>query len=120
MGSASWTRWRTPTPRERGPDRRRWSEGTARSTPWTSRCSGLLRGTNGRSQLLTGLRGVGTTVLLNEFEETAVGRGYFHEYIEVTEDGALAPALASALRRVLLAMDAKRRIGEGIREPSGS
>ena len=47
----------------------------------------LLRGTNARSQLLTGLRGVGKTVLLNEFEETAVGRGYFHEYIEVSEDG---------------------------------
>ncbi len=79
----------------------------------------LLRGTNARSQLLTGLRGVGKTVLLNEFEETAVGRGYFHEYIEVSEDGALAPALASALRRVLLAMDAKRRIGEGIRRALG-
>jgi hypothetical protein len=79
----------------------------------------LLRRTNGRSQLLTGLRGVGKTVLLNEFEETAVGRGYFHEYIEVTEDGALAPAIASALRRVLLAMDAKRRIGEGLRRALG-
>jgi len=79
----------------------------------------LLRGTNGRSQLLTGLRGVGKTVLLNQFEETALGRGYFHEYIEVTEDGALAQAIASALRRVLLAMDAKRRIGEGLRRALG-
>jgi hypothetical protein len=61
----------------------------------------LLRGTNGRSQLLTGLRGVGKTVLLNEFEDTAGGRGYFHEHIEVSEDGSLAPAIASAMRRVL-------------------
>jgi predicted AAA+ superfamily ATPase len=60
----------------------------------------LLRGTNGRSQLLTGLRGVGKTVLLNEFEDLAVARGYFHEHIEVSEDGSLAPLLASALRRV--------------------
>ncbi len=42
--------------------------------------------------MLTGLRGVGKTVLLNEFEQLADGRGYFHEYIEVAEDGALAPA----------------------------
>jgi hypothetical protein len=74
----------------------------------------LLRGTNGRSQLLTGLRGVGKTVLLNEFEDIAEGRGYFHEHIEVSEDGTVAPVLASALRRVLLAMDAKRRIGQAV------
>jgi hypothetical protein len=74
----------------------------------------LLRGRNGRSQLLTGLRGVGKTVLLNEFEDLALGRGYFHEHIEVNEDGSLAPLLASALRRVLLAMDAKKRIGAAI------
>jgi AAA ATPase domain len=79
----------------------------------------LLRGTNGRSQLLTGLRGVGKTVLLNEFEDIAQGRGYFHEHIEVSEDGNLAPPLASALRRVLLAMDAKRRIGEAVRRALG-
>jgi AAA ATPase domain len=79
----------------------------------------LLRGTNGRSQLLTGLRGVGKTVLLNEFEDIAQGRGYFHEHIEVSEDGSLAPPLASALRRVLLAMDAKRRIGEAVRRALG-
>ncbi len=79
----------------------------------------LLQGTNGRSQLLTGLRGVGKTVLLNEFEDIAEGRGYFHEHIEVSEDGNLAPALASALRRVLLTMDAKRRMGDAVRRALG-
>jgi hypothetical protein len=79
----------------------------------------LLRGTNGRSQLLTGLRGVGKTVLLNEFEDLARGRGYFHEHIEVSEDGSLAPLLASALRRVLLAMEARKRIGEAVRRALG-
>lgn len=79
----------------------------------------LLRGRNGRSQLLTGLRGVGKTVLLNEFEDLALGRGYFHEHIEVSEDGSLAPLLASALRRVLLAMDAKKRIGGAVRRALG-
>lgn len=79
----------------------------------------LLRGTNSQSQLLTGLRGTGKTVLLNEFEDLAEGRGYFYEYIEVNEDGSLAPAIAAALRRVLLAMDAKRRIGEAVRRALG-
>ena len=74
----------------------------------------LLLGRDGRSQLLTGLRGVGKTVMLNEFEQCAWGRGYFHEHIEVGEDGKLAPRLASGFRRVLLSMDAKRRIGERI------
>ena len=79
----------------------------------------LLRGTNSQSQLLTGLRGTGKTVLLNEFEDLAEGRAFFHEYIEVNEDGALAPAIAAALRRVLLAMDAKRRLGDTVRRALG-
>jgi hypothetical protein len=79
----------------------------------------LLRGSNSQSQLLIGLRGTGKTVLLNEFEDLADGRGYFHEYIEVNEDGTLAPAIAAALRRVLLAMEAKRRIGEAVRRALG-
>jgi hypothetical protein len=79
----------------------------------------LLLGMNSQSQLLAGLRGTGKTVLLNEFEELAEGRGYFHEYIEVNEDGNLAPAIAAALRRVLLAMDAKRRIGDAVRRALG-
>ena len=79
----------------------------------------LLRGTNGQSQMLTGLRGVGKTVLLNEFEESALSHGYFHEHIEVSEDGILAPAIAAALRRVLLSMDAKRRIGDAVQRALG-
>lgn len=52
--------------------------------------------------------------MLNEFELTADARGFFHEHIEVGEDGDLAPRLASAFRRVLLSMDAKRRIGDRV------
>jgi hypothetical protein len=79
----------------------------------------LLLGRDARSALLTGLRGVGKTVLLNEFEQLAEGRGYFHEHIEVSEDGELPARLASAFRRVLLAIDARRRIGERIRRALG-
>jgi len=79
----------------------------------------LLLGRDGRSQLLTGLRGVGKTVLLNEFEQLADARGFFHEHIEVAEDGILSPALVAAFRRVLLAMDAKKRIGLSVQRALG-
>jgi hypothetical protein len=79
----------------------------------------LRLGRDGRSAMLTGLRGVGKTVLLNEFEQLAEGRGYFHEHVEVNEDGDLPVRLASAFRRVLLAMDARRRIGERVRRALG-
>ena len=79
----------------------------------------LLLGRDGRSEMLTGLRGVGKTVLLNEFEQLAEGRGYFHEHVEVNEHGDLPLRLASAFRRVLLAMDARRRIGERVRRSLG-
>jgi hypothetical protein len=79
----------------------------------------LLRGRDGRGQLLTGLRGVGKTVLLNEFERAADRRGFFHAHIEVEEDGQLAGRIATALRLVLLEMDAKRKIGTRIRRALG-
>ena len=74
----------------------------------------LLLGRDGRSQMLTGLRGVGKTVMLNEYEILAETRGFFHEHIEVSEDGDLAPRLAAAIRRVLLAMNARKRIGDRV------
>ncbi len=76
-------------------------------------------GRSGRSQLLTGLRGVGKTVLLNEYEQLAGARGFFHEHIEVSEDGDLTGRLASAFRRLLLTMDARRRIGDRVRRALG-
>ena len=79
----------------------------------------LLLQRDGRSQMLTGLRGVGKTVLLNEFEQLAEARGYFNEHIEVTEDGVLAPGLVAAFRRILLAVDAKRRVGARVHQALG-
>jgi hypothetical protein len=79
----------------------------------------LRAGRDGKSQLLTGLRGVGKTVMLNEFEQLADARGYFHEHVEVGEDGDLTARLAAAFRRTLLSMDARRRIGERVRRALG-
>jgi hypothetical protein len=79
----------------------------------------MLAGRDGRSQMLTGLRGCGKTVLLNEYGQLAEARGWFHEHLEVNEDGDLAIPLAAAFRRVLLSMDARRRIGERVRRSLG-
>ncbi len=79
----------------------------------------LLARRDARSQLLTGLRGCGKTVLLNEYEQLAEGRGFFHEHLEVNEDGDLAVRLAAAFRRVLLSMDARRRIGDRVQRALG-
>ncbi|HET9684668.1 MAG TPA: ATP-binding protein, partial [Gemmatimonadaceae bacterium] len=47
-----------------------------------------------KSLLLTGLRGVGKTVLLNEMERQARDAGYRTIFIEAHEDKPLGPLLA--------------------------
>ena len=51
-----------------------------------------------KSMLLTGLRGVGKTVLLNEIERLAKADGYRTIFIEAHEDKPLGPLLAPHLR----------------------
>ena len=46
-----------------------------------------------RSVLLKGLRGVGKTVLLNEFGRIAATEGWVHAHLEATEDVALRALL---------------------------
>lgn len=64
-----------------------------------------------KSLLLTGLRGVGKTVLLNEIERLAEGAGYRTIAIEAHEDKALGPLLAPYLRTLLY--DLNRMAGAG-------
>jgi len=54
-----------------------------------------------KSLLLTGLRGVGKTVLLNEMERMARSTGYHTIAIEAHEDKALGPLLVPHLRLIL-------------------
>jgi hypothetical protein len=79
----------------------------------------LLRRKSARSQLLTGLRGVGKTVLLNAFEEEAARLDFGHEHIEIDEDGELLHRLVGSLRSVILQLDNKRRIGEAAKRALG-
>jgi hypothetical protein len=80
----------------------------------------LLLGRSGRSQMLTGLRGVGKTVLLNEFSTLAGQRGFVHEHIEISEDGKLPLRLAAALRKSLLKLDRAMRAKGALRAALGA
>jgi hypothetical protein len=61
--------------------------------------------------LLTGLRGVGKTVLLNEIERLANAEGYRTLSIEAHEDKSLGPLIAPHLRTLLY--DLNRMTGAG-------
>lgn len=61
----------------------------------------LERGKPERSMLITGLRGVGKTVLLTTFEDMALERGWFPALSEIRHDTELRLLMARMSRRVL-------------------
>lgn len=65
-----------------------------------------------RSMMLVGLRGVGKTVLLNEFGRIAEANGWVYAHLEATEDVRIATATASLSRRALLELSATARTKE--------
>jgi hypothetical protein len=58
-----------------------------------------------KSILLTGLRGVGKTVLLNEIERMAVKAGYRTVSLEAHDEKSLAALLVPSLRKLLFDLD---------------
>lgn len=68
-----------------------------------------------KSMLLTGLRGVGKTVLLNEIERVAVAAGYRVISVEAHEDKPLAALLTPYLRKVLFDLDRLAGAGDKVR-----
>ncbi len=58
-----------------------------------------------KSMLLTGLCGVGKTVLLNEIEHLAKQEGFKTIFIEAHENKALGPLIVPYLRRLLYDLD---------------
>jgi hypothetical protein len=68
-----------------------------------------------KSILLTGLRGVGKTVLLNEMERMAAGDAYRTVSVEAHEGKALAALLAPPLRKVLYELDRMAGAGDKVR-----
>lgn len=68
-----------------------------------------------KSMLLTGLRGVGKTVLLNEIERMAEAEGYRTISIEAHEDKRLGVMLVPYLRRLLFDLDRVAGAGDKVR-----
>jgi hypothetical protein len=68
-----------------------------------------------KSMLLTGLRGVGKTVLLNEIERLALATGYRAVSVEAHEDKPLAALLTPHLRKVLFDLDRLAGAGDKVR-----
>jgi hypothetical protein len=63
-----------------------------------------VRGRPGKSVMPIGLRGVGKTVLLNEFQETAEHQGMLVGFMEAPETGDFRKLLAVRLRAMLLGL----------------
>jgi hypothetical protein len=72
-----------------------------------------------RSMLLKGLRGVGKTVLLNEFASIAEEQGWLTAHVEATEDVHVAVAVATLSRRVLLELSVMERARDRARRALG-
>jgi hypothetical protein len=72
----------------------------------------VLAGKSARGIMLTGLRGVGKTVLLNVIREQAVALNYHVDLLEAPELGPLAPQLIPTLRQILLRLSVKAKSGE--------
>ena len=75
----------------------------------------LAAGGTEQHALITGLRGVGKTVLLNEFERYALDAGWPAETKEVGRRSSLATLVGRVARRALLQMSTKKRVGDRLR-----
>lgn len=75
----------------------------------------IRRGRAEKSILLTGLRGVGKTVLLTEMLNMAEEAGFATIYLEAHEDKSLAALLAPQLRALLYKLDRMEGAKESVR-----
>src|SRR6266511_2169176 len=68
-----------------------------------------------KSMLITGLRGVGKTVLLNTFEAIAEEQGFRTAKAEITHETEFRPLVARLARRALLAISPAKRMKQRAR-----
>src|SRR5947209_7410524 len=76
----------------------------------------IQQGRSEKSMLLTGLRGVGKTVLLNEIERMARAAEYRTITIEAHEDKPLGPLIAPYLRSLLYELDRIAGAGDKVKQ----
>lgn len=75
----------------------------------------VLIGKAEKSLMLTGLRGVGKTVLLNEVRRMAQEAGYRTILIEAYEEKALGPLIAAPLKAVFFDLDRMAQTGDRVK-----
>ena len=75
----------------------------------------VLIGKPEKSLMLTGLRGVGKTVLLNEVRRMAQETGYRTVLVEAHEDKALGPLIAAPLKAVFFELDRMAPTGNRVK-----
>ena len=75
----------------------------------------VLIGKSEKSLMLTGLRGVGKTVLLNEVRRMAQESGYRTVLVEAHEEKALGPLIAAPLKAVFFDLDRIAQTGDRVK-----
>jgi hypothetical protein len=76
----------------------------------------LKRGTAGQSMIITGLRGVGKTVLLNALEDISVERGWIAAGRELDEETSFPVAIARSSKRILGELQPTRKVADQVRQ----
>lgn len=79
----------------------------------------LQRGYTEQSVIVTGLRGVGKTVLLGEYQKTAAQEGWVAVDAEVSKNTPFGPQIANLARRALLQTSPRARWGDRARIAAG-
>lgn len=80
----------------------------------------IKRGKPAKSFIMLGLRGVGKTVLLNEFERVAEAAGCQTAMFETDPERPLAQQLAPQLHRILLRLDRLKKAGADMQAAFGT
>ncbi len=80
----------------------------------------LALGRPARSVMLTGLRGVGKTVLLNQFGRMANDNHWTHQHLEATEDISFPGAASTLVRKAILQLSARQRLADQTRRALGA
>jgi AAA ATPase domain len=75
----------------------------------------LRAGRSEQSQIVTGLRGVGKTVLLNTFENHAEHAGYHTVFRELTQESSLPELLAMDVQRLLRELKLSAKLANAVR-----
>ncbi len=76
----------------------------------------LKNGIAGQSMIITGLRGVGKTVLLNTFEDITIDRGWIAVQRECDERTSLPAVVARSAKRILNDLKPSRKVTQRVRD----